>query len=246
VNELLAGIVIAVAEFAALFGLVALLGRESGIQINLIVGAGAGFFIVGLQRIVLSVAIVVLCLVLHVAAWFLFPVGIIPVDHSFLAQLYISSAVTTFALSAMIAYYAFRLAERAEAETKALLRNILPDKIVDRLRDRPTADRGCLRRALFCSPISKLCAAVAGLGATRTVALSRLMRRFDAWRSNTVRKIKRSATPMAVAVCELQVTDHAERVAVWRSPCCRRTRSAHFGVVFRCVSASRPGRSWPG
>ena len=57
--------------------------------------------------------------------------------RDFLAQLYISSAVTVFGLSAAIAYYAFRLADRAEAETERLLRNILPENVVERLREHP-------------------------------------------------------------------------------------------------------------
>src|SRR5438067_1211382 len=130
VSEILGGLVIAGTECAALFALVALLGRDSGIQLNLIVGAAAGFFILGLEHLVLSLAIVGLCFALHVAAWFLFPLGLVPVEPGFLAQLYVSSALTTFGLSAAIAYYAFRLAERAEAETERLLRNILPGTIV--------------------------------------------------------------------------------------------------------------------
>jgi adenylate cyclase len=240
VNELLAGVVIAVAEFLALFGLVALLGRDSGIQINLIVGAGAGFFIVGLQRIAFSVAIVVLCLLLHVAAWFLFPVGIIPVDHAFLAQLYISSAITTFALSAAIAYYAFRLAERAEAETEALLRNILPDEIVDRLRDRPgepIADAFHEASILF-SDIQSFVPLSHGLGAVRTVSLlNELMRRFDALaRKYGVEKIKTIGDAyMAVAGLPRPVADHAARLAGMALEMFaeKDAVAAHFGVTFR-------------
>ena len=90
ISEILGGLVIAGAEGAALFGLVALLGRDSGIQLNLIVGAAAGFFILGLDHLVLSLGIVVLCFALHIAAWFLFPVGRVPVEPGFLAQLYVS------------------------------------------------------------------------------------------------------------------------------------------------------------
>ena len=56
---------------------------------------------------------------------------------AFLDQLYVSSAVTAFAITALLVYCAFRLAERAEAETEALLRNILPEQIVDRLKQHP-------------------------------------------------------------------------------------------------------------
>src|SRR5437763_8960898 len=86
VNDILGGLVIAGTEGAALFALVALLGRNSGIQLNLIIGAAAGFFILGLDHLVLSLGIVVLCVTLHIAAWFLFPVGIVPVEPGFLAH----------------------------------------------------------------------------------------------------------------------------------------------------------------
>jgi adenylate cyclase len=218
VSDILGGLVIAGAECAALFGLVVLLGRESGIQLNLIVGAPAAFFILGMEHLALGLGIVVLCFALHVAAWFLFPVGIVPVDRAFLDQLYVSSALTVFGLSGAIAYYAFRLAERAEAETDRLLRNILPDIVVDRLRERPDepiADAFSDASILFSDiegfvPLSK------SLGAERTVALlNELMRRFDALADNYgVEKIKTIGDSyMAVAGLPQPAIDHADRLA---------------------------------
>ena len=218
VHELLGGLVIAATECAALFGLVALLGRDSGIQLNLIIGAAAGFFILGLNHRVLSIAIIVVCLALHVTAWFLFPVGSVPVTAAFLAQLYISSAVTVFTLSAAIAYYAFRLAERAEAQTEALLRNILPGEIVDRLRERPEepiADAFGEASILF-SDIQSFVPLSRGLGAARTVALlNDMMSRFDALAAECgVEKIKTIGDAyMAVAGLPRPVPDHADRLA---------------------------------
>lgn len=218
VSEILGGLVIAGTECVALFGLVALLGRDSGIQLNLIVGAAAGFFILGLEHLLLSVAIVAVCFALHVAAWFLFPGGLVPVERAFLAQLYISSALTTFGLSAAIAYYAFRLAERAEAETERLLRNILPGTVVDRLRenpDQPIADAFPEASILFSDiqgfvPLSKR------LGAERTVTLlNEMMRRFDALADRYgVEKIKTIGDAyMVVAGVPQPVADHADRLA---------------------------------
>ena len=218
VSEILGGLVIAGTECVALFGLVALLGRDSGIQLNLIVGAAAGFFILGLDHLLLSVAIVAVCFALHVAAWFLFPVGLVPIERAFLAQLYISSALTTFGLSAAIAYYAFRLAERAEAETERLLRNILPGTVVDRLRenpDQPIADAFPEASILFSDiqgfvPLSKR------LGAERTVTLlNEMMRRFDALADRYgVEKIKTIGDAyMVVAGVPQPVADHADRLA---------------------------------
>jgi signal transduction histidine kinase/HPt (histidine-containing phosphotransfer) domain-containing protein/ActR/RegA family two-component response regulator len=114
VNDVLGGVIILAAEVPALFALVALLGRESGIQLNLFVGAAAAFFILGSTRPLLSLVTVILCCAAHVAAWFLFPTGIVPVRPDFLAQLYIGSAVTAFLLIAVLASISLRLAERAE------------------------------------------------------------------------------------------------------------------------------------
>ncbi|MFL5199678.1 MAG: hypothetical protein ACJ8BE_22575 [Microvirga sp.] len=137
-GETTGAMLIMAAEYAGLFGLVALLGRASGIQLNLVVGAAIGFAVLGLERIRLIAAILLAGFALHVVAWFWFPTGLAGAPApSFLAQLYLSSALTAFGVTAAVAYYAFRLAARAEAETEALLRNILPDKIVERLKQHP-------------------------------------------------------------------------------------------------------------
>jgi signal transduction histidine kinase/HPt (histidine-containing phosphotransfer) domain-containing protein/ActR/RegA family two-component response regulator len=120
INEVLGGLIILATEVPALFGLVALLGRDSGIQLNLVIGAAATFFILGSGgRLLLGIVAVILCFAAHVAAWFLFPVGIVPVQPGFLAQLYVSSAVNAFGLIAALTYFSFRLAERAEAAADA-------------------------------------------------------------------------------------------------------------------------------
>ncbi|HTW54300.1 MAG TPA: ATP-binding protein [Stellaceae bacterium] len=117
VNEVLGGLIILVAEVPALFGLVALLGRDSGIQLNLVIAAAAAFFIT--SRLLLGIVAVISCFAAHVAAWFLFPVGIVPAQPGFLAQLYVGSAVNAFGLIAALTYFSFRLAERAEAAADA-------------------------------------------------------------------------------------------------------------------------------
>jgi signal transduction histidine kinase/CheY-like chemotaxis protein/HPt (histidine-containing phosphotransfer) domain-containing protein len=120
VNEILGGLIILATEVPALFGLVALLGRDSGIQLNLVIGAAATFFILGSGgRLWLGIVAVMSCFAAHIAAWFLFPVGIVPAQSGFLAQLYVGSAVNTFGLIAALTYFSFRLAERAEAAAEA-------------------------------------------------------------------------------------------------------------------------------
>lgn len=163
-----------------------------------------------------------------------------PVEPGFLAQLYLSSAITTFGLSAAIAYYGFRLAERAEAETERLLRNILPGTIVDRLRenpDQPIADAVPEASILFSDiqgfvPLSKR------LGAARTVALlNEMMRRFDALADRYgVEKIKTIGDAyMVVAGVPEPVSDHADRLAHMALDMLaeKEAVAAHFGVTMR-------------
>ena len=240
VHEVMGGMVIAVTECAALFGLVALLGRGSGIQLNLIVGAAAAFFILGLERLRLSVVLIATCFLLHVAAWLWFPQGILPVDRAFLDQLYVSSAVTSFTITALLVHYAFRLVERAEAETEGLLRNILPDQIVDRLRQHPNeaiADVFDEASILF-SDIQGFVALSKQLGEARTIAmLNEMMRRFDALAIDYgVEKIKTIGDAyMAVAGVPQPVPDHAARLARMGLAMLREKAAVadHFGVTLR-------------
>jgi adenylate cyclase len=239
-HEILGGLVIAVTECAALFALTALLGRQSGIHLNLIVGAAAAFFIFGLQRLGLCIALVAACFLLHVAAWLLFPRGTMPAAAGFLDQLYLSSALTAFTITALLVYYAFRLAERAEEETEALLRNILPDAIVNRLRanpDQAIAEAVCEASILF-SDIEGFVALSKRLGAARTVALlNEMMRRFDALaQKHGVEKIKTIGDAyMAVAGLPQPAPDHAMRLARMALDMFaeKSAVAAHFGVAFR-------------
>jgi adenylate cyclase len=218
VNELLGGLMIVFSEVPALFGLVAFLGRDSGIQLNVIVGAAAAFFVFGGARPLLGIATVIACFAAHLGAWFLFPVGLVPTDHGFLNQLYVGSAVNVFVLTAALTYYSFRLLERAEAATEALLDNILPGPIIARLREHPEeAIADAFERAsILFSDIQGFVPLSKSLGADRTVALlNEMMRRFDALAvKHGVEKIKTIGDAyMAVAGLPEPVDDHADRLA---------------------------------
>lgn len=212
------GLLILASEIPALFGLVAILGRDSGIQLNLIVGAAAAFFVFGSTRPLLGIVTVVLCIAAHVAAWFWFPVGMIAPERGFLAQLYVGAALNTFVLIGALTYYSFRLVERAEAQTEALLYNILPSAIVERLREHPKesiADAFADASILF-SDIESFVPLSKSLGASRTVALlNEMMSRFDALAIKYgVEKIKTIGDAyMAVAGLPAPVADHADRLA---------------------------------
>jgi len=240
VNDLLGGLIIIGTEVPALFGLVAILGRGSGIQLNLIVGAAAAFFVFGATRPMLGIATVILCFVAHAAAWFWFPTGIVPVDGDFLAQLYIGSTVNVFALTGALTYFSFRLAEKAEAETEALLDNILPAPIIERLREHPEesiADAFEHASILF-SDIQGFVSLSTSLGADRTVTLlNEMMRRFDALADKYgVEKIKTIGDAyMAVAGLPQPVADHADRLAQMglEMLVAKEEVAAHFGVPIR-------------
>jgi len=218
VNEVLGGLMIIATEVPALFALTAILGRNSGIQLNLIVGAAAAFFVFGSARPILGVSTVIVCFATHLAAWFWFPVGMVPVDRGFLAQLYVGSAVNVFALTAALTFYSFRLVERAEAATQALLENILPAAIITRLREHPEQSIADAfeRASILFSDIQGFVPLSKSLGASRTVALlNEMMRRFDALAEKYgVEKIKTIGDAyMAVAGLPEPVDDHADRLA---------------------------------
>jgi adenylate cyclase len=250
-HEIAGAMLIMAAEYAGLFALVALLGRPSGIQLNLIVGAAVAFAVLGLERIRLIVAIVAAGFALHIAAWFLFPRGLAMAapDPAFLGQLYINSALTAFGVTAAIAYYAFSLAERAEAETEALLRNILPEKIVERLKERPgepVAEAYAEASVLF-SDLKSFVPLARSLGPARTVEmLNDLIRRFDELAAeHGVEKIKTIGDAyMAVAGLPEPAADHAVRLAgmALEMRAAARKTGARFGVelILRIGIATGP------
>jgi adenylate cyclase len=240
VNELLGGMMIMVTEIPALFGLVATLGHDSGIQLNLIVGAAAAFFVFGGTRPLLGIVAVIVCFVTHIAAWFWFPVGTAPADPAFLAQLYVGSAINVFVLTAALTWYSFRSLERAEAATEALLANILPSPIITRLREHPEQSIADAfeRASILFSDIQGFVPLSKSLGASRTVALlNEMMRRFDALAVKYgVEKIKTIGDAyMAVAGLPHPVDDHADRLARMGLDmfAAKNEVAAHFGVTIR-------------
>lgn len=184
INEIAGGLMLALAEYAALFYFMAQLGRPSGVHLQYFVGAAAPFLILGLARIKLVVVLVVGGLVLHIASWFLFPrhKALIAADDSMLDALYVTAATTTVVLIAATVYYAFRLAEKAQGETDALLYNILPASVVERLKLNPRqtiADSFEAAGVLF-ADLKGFVPTARKLGPAATVnLLNGLMSRFD-------------------------------------------------------------------
>jgi adenylate cyclase len=220
INDIAAALLLALAEFVALFFFVWALGRDSGIQINYIIAAAVAFALYGLSHLRIVLAVSALALALHVAAWFLFPPerALIAADPVLLANLYVSSAVTTFCIIALIVGYAFTAADRARAEADSLLANILPETIADRLKARPgerVADAVPDASVLF-SDLVGFTQLAKDLGAERTVGLlDAIVTAFDRLAaSHGVEKVKTIGDGyMAVSGVSSPASDHLDRLA---------------------------------
>ena len=220
INDIAAAILLAAVEYTALFFFVRAFGRESGIQINYIIAAAVAFAIYGMPRFRLVAAVISIGLALHLATWFLYPQerALFTAEPSLLANLYISSAVTTFCIIALIVGYAFTVADQARAEADALLANILPAAIAERLKERPderVADSVAEASVLF-SDLVGFTELSQRLGAARTVALlDQIVTEFDRLAArHGVEKIKTIGDGyMAVTGVSLPQDDHLRRLA---------------------------------
>jgi adenylate cyclase len=219
-HELAGVLALAIGETVGLFVLTYMLGRESGLHMQYFVMTGAYFLVLGLGRIKLILSLIAAGLVLHMLAWAFFsqeraPIKATPLE---LDELYVTAVVTIFTVLTVVVYSAFRLAEAAQAQTDALLHNILPSPIVDRLKEAPDAtiaDEFADASVLFADlkgfvPLSKR------LGPARTVELLNIVvSDFDLLAERWgVEKIKTigDAYMIAAGVPEPAV-DHAERMA---------------------------------
>lgn len=219
-SEIAGGLLIVITEYTALTSIAPYLGRDGGTALLLIIGAAVPFFIFGLGRLKLAIAVVVGGLVLHLFIWFSYPpsAALIQPNPRILNDLYTQAAITTFSFIAVTVWYAFRLVENAKAETDQLLRNVLPDKIVERLKQEPDtliADNFENASILF-SDISGFVPLARSLGAAQVVdLLNTIVREFDMLAAkHGVEKIKTIGDAyMAAAGIPEPVADHTERVA---------------------------------
>lgn len=195
-SEIAGGLLMVGIEYLAQIGFTAYLGRSAGFQLHFVVAAAAPFVVLGLQRLWLILPIMIVGLGLHLFCWFWFPrsAALILAEPELLNSIYVQAAITTFAIIGASVYYAFSLAENAKAETEALLRNILPGSIVERLQARPAeviADTFPEASILF-ADISGFVPLARSLGAARTVELlNKLVSEFDGLaQTNGIEKIK--------------------------------------------------------
>ena len=220
INEIAGGLLLVGVEYAALIGFASFFSREGGGHLQYFIAAAAAFVIFGLQRLWLVIGIIVLAVVLHLYVWYNFPLAgpVTPDQQAIMDSLYTQGAITTFALIAASVYYAFSLAEQAKAETDAVLRNVLPDPIVERLKANPgavIADDIDNASVMF-ADISGFVALARRLGANATVdLLSRIVSEFDKLAvHHGVEKIKTIGDAyMVVAGLPDPVPDHTARLA---------------------------------
>ena len=217
VSDIAGGLLLVGMEYVALQYFASFFGRDGGAQVNYILAAAAPFVVFGLKRIWLVLAVVAIGLVLHLRAWFAFHDPLVIMDQSVVDAGYTQAAITTMGLIAASVYYAFSLAEKAKAETDALLRNILPDQIVERLKANPgeaIADSHEEASVLF-ADISGFVALARRLGAAEVVRLlNRIVMAFDALAErHGVEKIKTIGDAyMAVAGLPEPAPDHTRRL----------------------------------
>lgn len=220
ISDTAGGLILVTAEFVALLGFTAFFGRSGGAPMQYLVAAAAPFVIFGLERVRLVLAVVAGALALHLFAWFSFTrsQALISVDTAMLNSLYVQGAVTTFGLIAASVYYAFSLAERAKAETDTVLRNVLPDSIVERLKENPGESifDSFPSASIMFADISGFVSLARTLGAEKTVALlNTIVRTFDelAQRHN-VEKIKTIGDAYMVAAgIPIARADHTQALA---------------------------------
>ena len=195
-SEIAGALIIVISEWIALLAFAMFLGHTAGVQLQYFVGAAAPFVVFGLKRMWLVIPIFLSGLALHLAAWFWFPqsAALIDAEHEIIDSIYVQAAITTVGLISASVYYAFRLAENAKAETENLLRNILPERIVERLKAKPDeaiADQFQDASVLF-ADVSGFVALARSLGAAATVSLlNEMVTEFDALaKQHGVEKIK--------------------------------------------------------
>ncbi len=218
-GRIAAALWLALVIFSSIFYFIAVLGHDAGVQLNYIGAAAVTLVILGVERLGLAIAIVVTAMGLHVTAWFLYPeeAAVVPLDPSLLNRLYFISATNIMAIVFVLVWYALVLVRAAEQRSDALLHNILPASIAERLREDPDsviAERFEEATVLF-ADLTAFTTLAARLGPRKIVALlNDLFSAFDDLAARYgVEKIKTIGDAyMAVAGVPTPSPGHAEAV----------------------------------
>ncbi len=214
------GLVLTVTIFSTIFYFTAVIGRESGIQLNYLGAAAIAFLVLGIERLWLVIGIIAIAAVLHLAAWFLFPTSSALVDMppAFLSQVYAFSALSIMTIISLVVYYAFSLLQRERQRSDSLLLNIMPEIIADRLKADPgstIAEQHDHATVLF-ADLTGFTPLASQLGPQNTVQLlDELFSAFDVEAERIgVEKVKTIGDAyMAVAGAPIGRNDHAEAIA---------------------------------
>lgn len=250
-GELVGPMAILVSELVGIFILTSYVGRDTGLHMQYFAAPAAFFVILGLERLKLIVFAIVISIVLYLAAWLLFiesaeGLVISPAD---VASLHVTAVATTFCVISIVLYYAFRLVEQAEAKTDALLHNILPGTIVNRLVESPdtTIANEFDEASVLFADIKGFVSLAKTLGPARTVALlNTIVRTFDDLADRWgVEKIKTIGDAyMAAAGLPVPAADHADRLAGMALDMImaaeRISKEHDVGIVLRIGIASGP------
>ncbi|MGB7205760.1 MAG: adenylate/guanylate cyclase domain-containing protein [Anderseniella sp.] len=112
-----------------------LLGRDSGIMLNLIATAAVSFAILGMERVKLVAVICVAAATIIIVSWNMWPhpaPGIYD-DPTFMRQTFATAIVSVMGIMFVVVFYAFFLAKQAQARLQELMKAMMPDAIADRL-----------------------------------------------------------------------------------------------------------------
>ena len=250
-GELVGPMAILASELVGIFILTSYVGRDTGLHMQYFAAPAAFFVILGLERLKLIVFAIVISIVLYLAAWLFFiesaeGLVISPAD---VASLHVTAVATTFCVISIVLYYAFRLVEQAEAKTDALLHNILPGTIVNRLVESPdtTIANEFDEASVLFADIKGFVSLAKTLGPARTVALlNTIVRTFDDLADRWgVEKIKTIGDAyMAAAGLPVPAADHADRLAGMALDMIvaaeRISKEHDVGIVLRIGIASGP------
>lgn len=182
--------------FVSLTWFTSLLGRDSGVALNLIGTSAVAFAILGLERLKLVALISAGGAALIIGSWILWPqpaAGIYD-DPAFMQQTFASAIVSIMAITFVVIYYAFYLTRQAQARLQELMKSMMPDAIAERLmaNDGETIAEAHEHVVVLFSDIVGFVEMSNRLGAVRVVALlDDMFRQFDSLAAeHGVEKIK--------------------------------------------------------
>jgi adenylate cyclase len=121
--------------FLSLTWFTSLLGRDSGVMLNLIATAAVSFAILGLERIRLVAVICVMAAGLIIYSWYAWPQPApgIHDDPAFLRQIFTNAILSVMGIMFVVVWYAFYLAKQAQSRLQELMKSMMPDAIAERL-----------------------------------------------------------------------------------------------------------------